>query len=233
MAGLLVASSLWLWDARCSLAQDHLEPERSTVHSSAWQVVYHDNIRRYLVGETRGRPMAHMICLQSLSNEWAISVVDGGGTYLVESAVAQHRVRQSEAFRPNHRFKADRDQVEAVVAKIQIRRVSRPIDEATAKAIHALWFKMLLDVRYPREDLEFMDDVVDYYHFSSYRPGRGTLTGQVHSPWEMTASSKLAKIGELLRSYAECPEADRAKVLAAIREKVQQMDKSLGKAQER
>jgi hypothetical protein len=74
------------------------------------------------------------------------------------------------------------------------------IDKALAHRIAAIWERMLLATRYPKEHRQGLDGAS--YHFSMFCAGRGVISGQVWSPANKTKTSTLVDLADALSQYA-------------------------------
>jgi hypothetical protein len=74
------------------------------------------------------------------------------------------------------------------------------VDEALARRIAAIWERMLLAARHPKEPRQGLDGAS--YHFSMSVSGRGVITGQVWSPDEKTKTGALVELAYALSEFA-------------------------------
>jgi hypothetical protein len=83
---------------------------------------------------------------------------------------------------------------------IKAMKRSRSIPRELCEEIKAVWEKVLLDVRHPKEDVNGLDGVS--YHFSTFIKGRGDLSGQTWSPNEGSKMDRLTSLAETIGEYA-------------------------------
>ncbi len=104
------------------------------------------------------------------------------------------------------------------VGKITVQTKVVPIPEPLVKRISKVWEDMLLDVRYPDQDPDFIYIRVDgtKYHFSMWVPARGILSGQTWSPEKQTKTAALVDLAFALRQYAN-KEVDAKKLAASLK----------------
>ena len=74
------------------------------------------------------------------------------------------------------------------------------VDEVLAQRIAAVWERMLLSARHPKQPNQGLDGAS--YHFSMFVLGRGVISGQVWSPAEKTKTSALVELAYVLSGFA-------------------------------
>jgi hypothetical protein len=100
----------------------------------------------------------------------------------------------------NESYQALKKRTPADFRKITTEVKTVPIDDVLAKRITAIWERMLLATRYPKEHRQGLDGAS--YHFSMFVSGRGVISGQVWSPAERTKTAALVDLAYTLALFA-------------------------------
>jgi hypothetical protein len=74
------------------------------------------------------------------------------------------------------------------------------LDDALARRVSAIWERMLLATRQPKEPRQGIDGAS--YHFSMFVLGRGIISGQIWSPDEKTKTASLVDLAYTLSLFA-------------------------------
>jgi hypothetical protein len=170
-------------------AQDHLEPERGSVHDSLAALRYAMELQKALFKDAAYTYRARVICEPAFRPRWAVTLVCEGRdrpAYFVEYAGLEHRA--------DGQFRAQ--------------KARAPLDREAAEAAQEVWLRMLRNVRYPEAPRSGADGVT--YHFSRLVPLRsddphalgGWETGQIWTPDPNSRTGRLARIGEAMRDFA-------------------------------
>jgi hypothetical protein len=102
--------------------------------------------------------------------------------------------------------------------QITIETQAVPLGDSVAHRIAAIWERMLLDTRQPKQWRQGLDGAS--YHFSMFVSGRGIISGQIWSPKEKTKTAALEELAYALSQYAM-----RRTDLDALKKIVNRVDK--------
>ncbi len=198
-------------------AQEHLVPEPGLL---AEYDEYRSKVREAFAAAQKEEVVCQAVILASIVPEQAIGVRKSATGHEVFSSVPSSAIWDTELVRMHESgeiqtFNKDgkkltleedesyqklKKRTPADFRKITTDVKAVAVDNAIAKRIAAVWERMLLATRQPKEQRQGLDGAS--YHFSMLVSGRGVISGQVWSPNEKTKTAALVDLAYALSDFA-------------------------------
>jgi len=164
-------------------ADDHLRPVNSLLGTFDHSVDYQVALRKWLIGEKIGYPLARLVVAPSFSPEYSVTIhAPHNESPYVEYRKSKQLIWASPN-RPNR--------------KIDIYK--KDIRPDIAYLVSVIWFQELMKVKQPESSAIGLDGVS--YYFSKFHSDTGILEGTAWSPHKSTKITKLIEIAHHLINY--------------------------------